>query len=49
MIVKPLTADQSALFITFNSVTMLIDWTTTDAVNAGEFEITIKGTINRVT
>ena len=28
---------------------MVIDWTTTEAINAGEFYITIIGAINRVT
>ena len=49
MTVTPLTAGQSILFITFNSSTMVIDWTTTNGLNSGLFEITIKGAINRVT
>ena len=49
MIVTPLTVGQSSSFIIFNSVTMLIDWTTTDVLNVGEFDIIIKGSINRAT
>ena len=49
MIVTPLTTGQSTSFIVFDSTNMVINWSTTDAVNAGEFKITIKGAINRVT
>ena len=49
MIVSPLTNGQSTSFIVFDSTNKVINWTTTDALNAGEFEITIKGAINRVT
>ena len=49
MIVTPLTTGQSTLFIVFESTNMVIDWTSTNYLNSGEFEITIKGTINRVT
>ena len=49
MIVTTLTIGQSTSFIVFDSTNMVINWSTTDAVNAGEFEITINGAINRVT
>ena len=44
-----MTAGQSTTFIEFDTTNMVITWRTTDTLNAGEFEITIKGTINRVT
>ena len=49
MIVTPITLGQSSSFIQFNSVTGVIDWTTSNSLNGGEFEITILGAINRST
>ena len=49
MIVTPLTAGQSTSFVKFDLSNMVIDWATKDAVNAGEFDITIKGSIDRAT
>ena len=41
MIVTPITIGQSTSFIVFNSATGVIDWTTSNRLNGGEFEITI--------
>ena len=41
MIVTPVTSGQSVSFILFNSATGMIDWTTSNPLNGGEFEITI--------
>ena len=41
MIVTPITIGQSTSFIVFNSATGVIDWTTSNPLNGGEFEITI--------
>ena len=41
MIVTPVTLGQSVSFFVFNSSTRVIDWTTSDPLNGGEFEVTI--------
>jgi hypothetical protein len=41
MIVTPISLDQSVSFIQFSSATGVIDWTTSDPLNEGEFEIKI--------
>ena len=41
MIVTPVRPGQSVSFIVFNSATGVIDWTTSNPLNGGEFDITI--------
>ena len=41
MIVTPLTAGQNTSFIKFDLSNMVIDWTNSDVLNVGEFDIEI--------